>query len=366
MFFETEDLIRDTQKSLRIRPESASLYRNSRDALLDTVNSLMTALPEITGLIGGNPMSMMRDNHSNHLDFMSTVFEFNSFELLVKTVPWVYHSYVAHGFSFDYFPLELKAWKTAVQKLLSPEAAEEINAVYDWMLRHHDRMVELSAVLLDPGEVYPELKDERKRFGACLLAADYPLCMKIAGSVLERKDGQETLYLGLIQPVMYEIGRLWEQDKISAAEEHIATSIVGRILAGLYGRLPVSPLKRGRAVVTSAPNEFHELGARILADMMEADGWDIYFLGANTPAEELIKLVKKADPRFLAISVTMPFNMDRVAAIISGMKNDPGLSSVKILVGGGAFNTDRTLWQKIGADAWAEDAPSAIRQVQSW
>lgn len=361
-----ELLTQDARKSLRISPESAALYVKMKDSLLDHVNASMTEHPRIADLIGGNPMSMMRDNHSNHLDFMSTVFEFNSFELLVKTVPWVYRSYHAHGFSFDYFPPELEAWKNAVKTFLTPEASEEINAVYDWMLKNHGRMIELSALIPDKREPHPELKEERRKFGACLLAADFPLCMKIAGSVLERENGQEALYLGLIQPVMYEIGSMWEQDKISAAEEHMATSMVGRILAGLYARLPVSSANRGRAVVTSAPNEFHELGARILADMLEAEGWDIFFLGANTPVEELIKLVRKADPRFLAVSVTMPFNIDRVAVIISGIRNDSALSSVKILVGGAAFNADRTLWQKIGADAWAEDPPSAIRQVQSW
>ncbi|HOG12796.1 MAG TPA: cobalamin-dependent protein [Smithellaceae bacterium] len=363
---EWERLIREARECLQVSPEATARYIKAKDILLEEVNARMTAHPGISNLTGGNPMSMMRDNHSNHLDFMSTVFEFNSFELLVKTVPWVYRSYHSHGFSFDYFPLELEAWKKAVSQFLSPEAAGEINAVYDWMLKNHERMIELSAFIPDQRETYPELKDERRRFGGGLLAADFPLCMKIADSVLERENGQEALYLGLIQPVMYEIGRLWEQDKISAAEEHMATSMVGRILAGLYARFPVPPANRGKAVVTSAPNEFHELGARILADMLEADGWDIFFLGANTPAEELIKLVKKADPRFLAISATMPFNMDRVAAMISGIRNDPALNSVKILVGGAAFNTDHTLWRRIGADAWAEDPPSAIRQVQSW
>lgn len=363
----TEDLlIQDAQESLHISPESTALYRSMKDSLLDHVNASMTEHPRIADLTGGNPMNMMRDNHSNHLDFMSTVFEFNSFELLVKTVPWVYRSYHSHGFSFDYFLRELEAWKAAVSQFLSPGAAGEINTVYDWMIKHHERMIELSALIPERQEPHPELKDERKRFGACLLAADFPLCMKIASSVLERENGQEALYLGLIQPVMYEIGSLWEQDKISAAEEHMATSMVGRVLAGFYARLPVSQANRGKAVVTSAPNEFHELGARILADMLEADGWDIFFLGANTPADELIKLVRKANPRFLAISVTMPFNMDKVAAMIFSIRNDPALSHIRILAGGAAFNTDRTLWQRIGADAWAEDPPSAIRQVQSW
>jgi len=206
----------------------------------------------------------LQDNHRNHIDFMSTVFQFNSVELLVKTVPWVYRSYRAHGFSFDYFPLELESWKNAVKKYLDPAAAGEINAVYDWMLKHHNKMIELSAVLPDEDETFPELKDERKKFGACLLAADFRNGMKIAESILARENGQEALYLGLIKPAMYEIGRLWEQDKISIAEEHLATSMVGRILSGLYVKLPLPSPDKGKAIVTAAPNEFHELGGRIL------------------------------------------------------------------------------------------------------
>ena len=363
---EREQLIREAQASLHVTPDATSRYTRARDILQDEVNTLMAAHPQITRLIGGNAMSMMRDNHRNHIDFMATVFQFNSFEMLVKTIPWVYRSYRAHGFSFDYFPLELDAWKQAVKKHLNPATAAEINAVYDWMLRNHDQMIELSAVIPDVEEAYPDLKDQRRKFGACLLVADFQNCILIAESVLKRENGQEALYMGLIQPVMYEIGRLWEQDKISTAEEHLATSIVGRILAGLYAKLPIPKAGRGKAVVTSAPNEFHELGGRMLADMLEAAGWDVLFLGANTPAEELIKLLRKTNPRFLAISMTMPFGIDKVAALISALKSAPDLSQIKIMVGGSAFNTDRNLWRQIGADAWAEDPQSAIKQALAW
>jgi len=51
----------------------------------------------------------MYDNHLNHARFMANVFRFNAYTLLVKTVIWVYRSYHSHGFSFDYFPVELAA-----------------------------------------------------------------------------------------------------------------------------------------------------------------------------------------------------------------------------------------------------------------
>jgi len=362
----SEQFLMEAQKTLRIGTEAAASYVKARDVMLDEVNTRMAEHPHISSLIGGNPLSMMYNNHRNHIYFLSTVFKFQSFDMLAKTLPWVYRSYRAHGFSFDYFPAELEAWKEAVKKYLPSEAAAEIITVYDWMLQHHRTLIDLSALSPEEPLAYPELTDERRKFGAFLLAADYAGGLKIAESVLAMENGQEALYMGLIKPVMYEIGRLWEDDKISTAEEHLATSLVGRILAALYEKLPFSLTARGKAIVTSAPNEYHELGARLLADMLEADGWDVLFLGANTPAEALIGLIRKTRPRFVAISLTMPFSIDKVSESISSIRAIPELNSVKIMVGGAAFNTAPHLWEQIGADAWADTPQNAIRQVQEW
>lgn len=84
---EQERLIKEAQKSLRVSPDASARYIQAKDALLDEVNTVMAAHPRITGLIGGNAISMMQDNHRNHIDFMATVFQFNSFEMLAKTIP---------------------------------------------------------------------------------------------------------------------------------------------------------------------------------------------------------------------------------------------------------------------------------------
>jgi methanogenic corrinoid protein MtbC1 len=362
-----EQFVENAKESLRIRPEAAKRYAQARDAMLEEVNAAMAAEPEINALIGGNPLGMMCNNHRHHVEFISTVLQFGSFTLLAKILPWVYRTYRAHGFSFDYFPLELAAWKKAVENHITPaDATAEIIAVYDWMLKNHPLLITLSAAV--PGEEvpYPELGDKRRMFGARLLAGDYASCLEIAESVLAEDRGQERLYMGLIQPVMYEIGRLWEEDRISAAEEHLATSVVGRILAALYAKFAPAGANRGKAVVTSAPNEYHELGARMLADLLEADGWDVLFLGANTPAEELLGLLAKTEPRFVAISLTMPFGLDKVADIISRIKADPKLGGVRVMVGGAAFNIDPELWSRIGADAWAENPRAASEQAAAW
>ncbi len=238
--------------------------------------------------------------------------------------------------------------------------------VYDWILKHHHTIIDLAGQPPEESDPYPELTDERGHFQTSLLSADYAGALKIAESILDRENGQEMLYMELIKPVMYEIGRLWENDRISTAEEHLATSIVGRLFAALYEKIPFPSPHRGKAIVTSAPNEFHELGARLLADLLESDGWNVLFLGANTPARAIIDFIGKIRPRFIAISLTMPFSLDRISEIIASIRDNPDLNSVKILVGGAAFNAAPHLWKVIGADAWADTPRNAIYQVRQW
>ncbi|MBN2857332.1 MAG: cobalamin-binding protein, partial [Candidatus Delongbacteria bacterium] len=65
-------------------------------------------------------------------------------------------------------------------------------------------------------------------------------------------------------------------------------------------------------------------------------------------------------------SVTMPFNIDKAAEIISAIKNDENMKKVKILVGGRVFNDNPELWKNIGADGYASDPVRAKELVERW
>lgn len=361
-----ETLIRQAREVLVLTEGAAARYQACRELLLDEVNAHMGDQADIQRLLGGNTISLMKENHHHHVDFMTTVFLYNRHELLAKTLPWVYRTYHGHGFSYDYFPRVLTAWKRAVGHHVGAEHAAGIQGVYDWMLAVHDDLIELSKHLPRTRAAYPELRDLRRTLMTSLLGADFQTGLGISKTLLESENGQEKLYLGVIQPVMEEIGLLWEKDQITSAEEHLATAMVGRILSGLYPLLPFSASARGKALVTSAPNEYHELGGRILADMLETDGWDILFLGSNTPPEALLDMLVKQRPRFLAISLTMSFGLERVEEILRMVRGNPLLQDLRVMVGGAAFNADPDLWRQVGADAWAADSRQAVTMARKW
>ena len=105
-------------------------------------------------------------------------------------------------------------------------------------------------------------------------------------------------------------------------------------------------------------NELHEIGMRMVADFFELDGWDTYYLGANTAPENILEALALNNADVLAVSVTMVAHLSLLENVIKAVRAVN--SAVKILTGGYPFNIDPNLWRKIGADGFARDAESAI------
>ncbi|MFP4032005.1 MAG: B12-binding domain-containing protein [Desulfococcaceae bacterium] len=360
-------LLESARKLPPIPPREAAAYRAHMNQLISDVDEALASEPDIHELIGHNPLRVMYENHNHHAHFMSTVFSIGNYELLAKTVPWVYRAYRGHRFSYDYFPRELRAWMAAIRNRIADVSMEAVPAVYQWMIDAHETMIALSRSEL-PFEmpVDEHWLETRNAFQEALLNGEYPRCLDIARKAVADPDRLESFYLLIIQPALYEVGRLWERGDISVANEHIASAIVARIMAALRSALPLRRLDKGRAVISASSNEFHEIGAWMVSDILEQDGWDVRYVGANTPREDLLDLLRQFKPQFLALSVTMPFNIQNAADIVQGIRNDPKLASVRVMVGGNAFSQSPDLWRATGADAYAASFQDARRLAAEW
>jgi methanogenic corrinoid protein MtbC1 len=173
-------------------------------------------------------------------------------------------------------------------------------------------------------------------------------------------------YQSVINPAMYEIGMLWQNDMISVAQEHLASALVQRLISEIYLKEDKIPSKYGQGVITAIANEYHEIGTRMVADVLELEGWDIKHLGANTPIEVLVNFLEVEQPDFLGISVTMPFNVSAVEEVIKVIRSKEALERMKILVGGKVFNDNPNLWKKVGADAWGQTIQDTVDIVKKW
>ena len=360
-------LFKEAQALPAVSHAAALAYRDNMEKLRLQVDKEMAAFTDILPLIGFSPVEMMQVNHRHHVQFMATVFRLSAHSLLPKVVVWVYRSYHNHGFSYDYFPRELRAWQRAVSSHLEPAAAEEVNRLYQWLLEHHRDFCELA----DSADyaTFSAGFDAQKQMQILLthmLNNNYRACLELAVTSVHSPEDLAGFYQDVMTPALHEIGRLWEMGEISAVQEHLATAISMRIMSAMYGGFVMGDAGKGKAVITAAPNEFHEVGARMISDQLEMDGWQVDYLGANSPAQDLLALLRQVPPFLLGFSIVVPFNIEAVRRIIEEIRADEILKNIKIMVGGPVFSLEPELCRKIGADGYATSGGQAVELARQW
>ena len=89
--------------------------------------------PEVEELVGKNNIDMMQDNHANHIRFISSILKNYDEEVLVETILWVFRAYRSHGFSTNYWAVQLNTWIKILKNQLSDETFLEVQPLYEWM-----------------------------------------------------------------------------------------------------------------------------------------------------------------------------------------------------------------------------------------
>ena len=197
-----------------------------------------------------------------------------------------------------------------------------------------------------------------------LLAADIPGARAVLDEAIAAGMPVRVIYLGVLQPALYEVGRLWSQAEISVAQEHLATAATQAAMARLAERLDgvARGMRPGVALVACVSDELHAVGGRMVADFLEADGWRVVFLGQLTPGHDLAALAREHGAEVVALSAALPERVPRVAEVCAALRAlDP---APYVIVGGQAFGDSRERALRTGADAFAGDAEEAVRALR--
>ncbi len=170
---------------------------------------------------------------------------------------------------------------------------------------------------------------------SALLEGKWSICNDLINKYLEEDNNVIELYEDVVKKAMYEVGSLWEHNKISVASEHLASSITESIINKLlYDIEPIQKTEKN-VILACVENEQHQIGLKMLADIFERYGWNTMILGANTPGIELIRIANNIKPDLIALSLTMFFNLPILEKMLKEIKRE--LSMIPILVGGQAF-----------------------------
>jgi len=197
------------------------------------------------------------------------------------------------------------------------------------------------------------------RFLRSILAGDLAASLAVAREA--RAHGLPFLYEEVVRWALVEVGRCWEDGSLSVADEHVATAIAQSVLASQYPSFPWAP-EGPKGVVACVAGERHELGARMAADLLAYDGWNVRFVGADVPQDALVELVTREHPRFIGLSASLPERMSRLHETIARLRGVVPAS--KLVVGGRVVGSIDS--QSLDVDAVAPSASGAVELIRSW
>ena len=183
------------------------------------------------------------------------------------------------------------------------------------------------------------------------LAGDKDRALELVLEPLRRGDLRlHELYDEVLAPAASRVGDLWHSGEITVADEHFSTRLTQEAMARARAFAENGRARRGaRIVLACPPTELHDLGMRMLEDVLEADGWEVHGLGARTPARDLVAYVRKVRPFAVALSCGTPLAIPGLIEAVELLReDDPG---VPVVLGGRAVDLYPAISDAAGANA---------------
>ncbi|MFJ3231155.1 B12-binding domain-containing protein [Streptomyces sp. NPDC086787] len=198
-----------------------------------------------------------------------------------------------------------------------------------------------------------------------VIDGDESTAVNLAHEALADGVDEETLLLDVIAPVQEKVGDEWAADRITVAQEHAATAINERVIASLAHRCgpagaPSLP-GRGPVTVSCIDGEWHAFPARLVAEVLRLRGWQVDYLGAQTPTPHLVAHLHHTNPDAVLLSGSIPTHLPTAHAAITACQ----AIGVPVLAGGRAFGPDGRHARALGADQWAADARGAAAVLEA-
>jgi methanogenic corrinoid protein MtbC1 len=178
---------------------------------------------------------------------------------------------------------------------------------------------------------------------------------------LARAEGLDVA-IALLAGVQREVGRRWQDQEWSVADEHAATALADLALAAAALGSPMGEPVLGSIVVTCAEEEWHILPARMFAEQLRVYGWDVVFLGASIPADHLARYLARRPVVAVGVSCSVPVHLPGARRSIVAAHG----AGVPVVAGGAAFGTTPARALAVGADAWATSVEEAHQAASAW
>ena len=115
---------------------------------------------------------------------------------------------------------------------------------------------------------------------------------------------------------------------------------------------------RGKMIMGTVAGDLHDIGKNLVIMMIESSGFEVIDLGVDVPVERFLSAYEEnPDTRIIGCSALLTTTMPALEQTVAAINKQPWRDKVKVMVGGAPITQEFA--DKIGADAYTEDAASA-------
>ena len=314
--------------------------------------------PELPNRYGSEWRAEWTGHTLSQIHMLAQAVAVRSAELFVHHVCWTFDSFEARGIQGADLIQNTKCMREVLAKELPPPVAQAVLPFVDTSiaeLQSADRERNM-----DPSQDAGH-RERTLKYLEAILEGDRTAAESLILATLDEGTTIAEVYEGILAPAQARLGRMWHRGEISVADEHFGCATTQSVMSLLRPRFAkVKP--NGRTLVaTSTPGDLHEIGLRMVTDLFEIDGWNVIYLGANTPTTDLIELLDRRRPDLLALSVSTGLTLRDAGELLESIRDTSSIAEMKVLIGGPPFRFATDLWQELGADGCANSSTEAVR-----
>jgi MerR family transcriptional regulator, light-induced transcriptional regulator len=337
----------------------ASFDAGRRDAVQYAAHSCEAAFPDLYAPFGERGREHCIEDIGFHLDFLRTTLETGDRYPFIAYLGWLADVLRSRNVPLDSLPHSLDALADYFRRYMG-YASEPIVAALGDALDAFRRGIPPPRYGV-PG---PSAWEESAPFRDSALRGERQGAALSFNAALERSRSLTQAAVHVIQPALYEIGQLWQENQVSVAQEHLAAAITQTLMAQGFGKYEPAPDNGRTALFACVTGNHHTLGLRMVADAFELAGWRVHYLGANTPLPSLIHHARELLPDLIGLSASLPFQLMHLREAVQRLRAEfPGDKRPHIVVGGLVLNQFPPLAASIGAELMGTDAIAAVESA---
>lgn len=198
-----------------------------------------------------------------------------------------------------------------------------------------------------------------------LITGDRTAVRSIVGEAVEAGVSPENLAMQVYWPVMEMISDLYRADQLSTLGHHYATRLLRSLVDQSQASYTQQPRRTRKILMFCGSSEADELAGQLVADLIEANGYEIWFGGGGVAGDEILSEVGSRNPDILLMFASAPGDAPQIRRLIDTIRSIAACPDLQIVVGGGVFNRAEGLAEEIGADLWAKSPEELLKKLAS-